>query len=65
MDIPGLNEYKTTYIDDIFSLITIEDILFEIIVFYSEHIDSDNIVNIIKEIGEKKNALKNLEIYLF
>lgn len=59
MDIPGLNEYKTTYIDDIFSLISIDDILFEIIVFDSEHIDSDNIVNIIKEIGGKKKCLKN------
>ena len=58
MDIPGLNEYKTTYIDDIFSLIPIDDILFEIIVFDAEHIDSDNIVNIIKEIGGKKKCLK-------
>ena len=58
MDIPGLNEYNTTYIDDIFSLISIDDILFEIIVFDSEHLDSDNIVNIIKEIGGKKKCLK-------
>ena len=57
MDIPGLNENNSNYIEDIFSLITINDILFEIIVFDSTSIGSDNILNIFKKL-EKKNCLK-------
>jgi GTPase Era involved in 16S rRNA processing len=57
MDIPGLNENKTNYIEDIFSLITINDILFEIMIFDSTCIGSDNILDIFKEL-EKKNCLK-------
>ena len=57
MDIPGLNENDTTYINDIFSLIKENDILFEIMVFDSTSIGSDNILNIFKDL-EKKNCLK-------
>ena len=46
MDIPGLNEDFNYYIENISSLITINDILFEIMVFDSTSIDSDNILNI-------------------
>ena len=44
MDIPGLNENETNYVEEIFSLITIEQILFEIVVFDSTSIGSDNIL---------------------
>ena len=57
MDIPGLNENNTTYIEDIFSTITINDILFEIFVFDSTSIGSDNILKIFKKL-ENKNCLK-------
>jgi len=57
MDIPGLNENETTYIQDIFSLITYDDILFEIFVFDSTSIGSDNILDIFKEL-HKRNCLK-------
>ena len=54
MDIPGLNENETTYIQDIFSLITYDDILFEIMVFDSTSIGSDNILDIFKELHKRK-----------
>lgn len=57
MDIPGLNENNSTYIEDIFSLITFDDILFEIMVFDSTSIGGDNILNIFQAL-EKKNCLK-------
>ena len=57
LDVPGLNEYKNNYIDIIFSVITFEDIFFEIIIFDSTSISSDNIFNIIKNL-ERKNCLK-------
>ena len=44
MDIPGLNENKTTYIEDIFSIIKLKDILFEIFVFDSNNIGSDKVL---------------------
>ena len=64
MDIPGLNEYQNSYIDIIFSILTFEDIKFEIMVFDSNSIDADNVLNIFKKL-EEKNALKKLIIYLF
>ena len=57
MDIPGLNENKSSYIEIIFSLLTLDDIKFEIMVFDSTCIGSDNILNIIKKL-EEKNCLK-------
>ena len=57
MDIPGLNEIMNSYIENIFSIISIEDILFEIIVFDSTNIGSDSILEIIKEL-DKKHCLK-------
>ena len=57
MDIPGLNENKTTYIEDIFSIIKLKDILFEIFVFDSNNIGSDKVLDIFEEL-EKKNCLK-------
>lgn len=57
MDIPGLNENETTYIQDIFSLITYDDILFEIMVFDSTSIGPYNILDIFKELN-KRNCLK-------
>ena len=57
MDIPGLNENNATYIEDIFSVITIDDILFEIMVFDSTSIGSDNILKIFEKLNQK-NCLK-------
>ena len=57
MDIPGLNEDFNFYIEKISSLISINDILFEIMVFDSTSIDSDNIFNIFLKL-EEKNCLK-------
>ena len=57
LDIPGLNEYKSSYIDIIFSIITMKDILFEIIIFDATSINSDNIINIINNL-EIKNCLR-------
>jgi GTPase Era involved in 16S rRNA processing len=57
MDIPGLNEDKKNYIEDIFSLISLKDILFEIMIFDSTNIGSDSILKIFRKI-EKKGCLK-------
>ena len=57
MDIPGLDEEGSAYIDILFSVINFDDILFEIIVFDSTNIGSDNILNILKNLKNKK-ALK-------
>ena len=54
MDIPGLNEKESSYIEIIFSLLTLDDIKFEIIVFDSTSIGSDNILNIINRLDKKK-----------
>jgi GTPase Era involved in 16S rRNA processing len=55
MDIPGLNEHGASYIDIIFTLFNINDILFEIIIFDATKIGQQN--NIFKNL-EKKNCLK-------
>lgn len=64
MDIPGLNENLSSYIEIIFSLITMKDILFEIMVFDSTSIGSDNILNIFKELEEKKCLKKNNNLFI-
>ena len=57
MDIPGLNEDMASYIEIIFSIITLDNIIFEIMVFDSTNIGSGSILGIFKEL-EKKNSLK-------
>ena len=57
MDIPGLNEESSSYIDIIFSYLKLDDIIFEIIIFDSTNIGSVNIINIINKL-EEKNCLK-------
>lgn len=64
MDIPGLNENSSTYIEDIFSLITIDDIFFEIMVFDSISIGSDNILNIFKKWIDKNCFKKEINLYI-
>ena len=64
MDIPGLNEYGSFYIDLIFSLLTLDDIKFEIIFFDSTNIDSDNIYDVIKKLEEKKCLLKQGNLFI-
>ena len=64
MDIPGLNENKNSYIEEIFSLITLDEIKFEIIVFDSNSIGSDDIMNIIKKLEEKKCLKKSGNLFI-
>ena len=64
MDIPGLNEKDTNYIDIIFSLINKKNILFEIIVFDSNTIKSDNILNIFKSLEKKKALIKKNNLFI-
>ena len=64
MDIPGLNEDKNEYIDIIFSLLTLDDIKFEIFIFDSTSIRSDNIVKIVKKLEEKKCLTKTNNLFI-
>ena len=64
MDIPGLNEDKSSYIEIIFSILTLDDINFEIILFDSTCIGSDNILNIFKRLEEKKCLKKSDNIFI-
>ena len=64
MDIPGLNEKDTNYINDIFSLITLNEILLEIVIFDSTSIGSDNILNIFTELEKKKCLCKKDNIFI-
>jgi len=58
MDIPGLNEYESNYIDEIFSIINLKYILFEIFIFDSSSFQSDANLNIFKGLEEKKSLKK-------
>ena len=64
MDIPGLNENESSYIDIIFSLLTLDDIKFEIMVFDSTNIGSDNILNIIIKLEKKKCLKKSGNLFI-
>ena len=64
MDIPGLNEYKNNYIDIIFSCITLKDISFEIFIYDSTNIGSDNIFNIIKNLNKNKGLTKKENLFI-
>ena len=64
MDVPGLNENMSSYIEIVFSLITSEDIIFEIMVFDSTSIGSDNIINIFKDLESKKCLKKDNNIFI-
>ena len=64
MDIPGLNEHGASYIDNIFSVILDEDILFEIIVFDALSIGQQNIIDIFQNLEKKKVLKKEGNIYI-
>ena len=64
MDIPGLNENKSSYVEIIFSLLTLEDIKFEIMVFDSTNIGSDGILKIIKRLDAKKCLKKEGNLFI-
>ena len=64
MDIPGLNEGDTNYIEDIFSLIKLNNILFEIFIFDSTTFESDKLLNIIRNIDGKKCLQKEGNLYI-
>ena len=54
MDIPGLNETKTIYIEDIFYIINLDNFLFEIFLFFDSNSFKLNALNIIiKDINIK------------
>ena len=64
MDIPGLNENRNSYMDIIFSIITLDDIKFEIIIFDSTCIGQDNIINILKKLDQKKSLKKTDNLFI-
>jgi len=64
MDIPGLNEADTDYIDNIFSIINLKNILFEIFIFDSTSFQSNKTLNIIKELEKKKCLQKEGNLYI-
>ena len=64
MDIPGLNENNSSYIENIFSLISTNDILFEIIIFDTTSFQSDSILNIFRKLKEKNCLKKQNNIFI-
>ena len=64
MDIPGLNENNSNYIEEIFSVITNNHILFEIMIFDSNDISSDKISDIFQKLEKKGCLLKNDNLYI-
>ena len=64
MDIPGLNEKKSTYLEDIFSIITLNNILFQIVIFDSQYLEQDNMINILKELDNKRCLKKEGNLYI-
>lgn len=64
MDIPGLNEDDSIYIEEIFSVITKENILFEIMIFDSNDSSSDKISDIFEKLEEKHCLQKNDNLYI-
>ena len=64
MDIPGLNEAKANYIEDIFSIINLNNILFEIFIFDSNSFQSDKMLDIIKNLDKKNCLQKEGNIYI-
>ena len=65
MDIPGLNEYKENYIQEIFSLISLDDIFFEIIIFNSqEGFGGVEMINIINQLKNKNCLKKKNNLYI-
>ena len=64
MDIPGLNEKKSTYLEDIFSIITLNNILFQIVIFDSQYIEQDNMINILKELDNKHCLKKEGNLFI-
>lgn len=64
MDIPGLNEINKNYINEIFSIINLKNILFEIFIFDATSFHSDKKSNIIKELDKKNCLQKKGNLYI-
>lgn len=64
MDIPGLNESNSNYIEEIFSVITNEHILFQIMIFDSNDASSDKISDIFQKLEKKDCLIKNDNLYI-
>ena len=64
MDIPGLNENNANYIDNIFPLINLNSILFEIMIFDSTSVDDDGIIKIFRQINEKGCLKKEDNLFI-
>ena len=62
MDIPGLNELNKDYIGVIFSIINLNNILFEILIFDATSFHSDKNLNI--ELDKKKCLQKKGNLYI-
>ena len=64
MDIPGLNEANKNYIDEIFSIIKLENILFQILIFDATSFQSDKNTSIISQLDKKKCLQKTGNLYI-
>ena len=64
MDIPGLNENDANYIDNIFSIINLKSILFEIMIFDSTSVGDDGIIKIFKQLNEKGCLKKEDNLFI-
>jgi len=65
MDIPGLNEDKENYIEEIFSLISLDNIFFEIMIFNTEEgFGGVAMIDIIKQLKNKNCLKKKNNLYI-
>ena len=64
MDIPGLNEINNPYIETIFSLISSNDIKFEIMIFDCSSIGGDSVLSIFQALEKKNCLLKSGNLYI-
>ena len=64
MDIPGLNEDESNYFDEIFTLFTLKDIFFEIIICDAEKVNPQNINDIFKKLESLKCLKKENNLYI-
>ncbi len=64
MDIPGLNEINNPYIETIFSLITPDDIKFEIIIFDCKSMGGNDVLHIFQNLNKKNCLLKSGNLFI-
>ena len=64
MDIPGLNEINNRYIETIFSLITPDDIKFEIMIFDCKSMGGNDVLHIFQNLNKKNCLLKSGNLFI-